>query len=92
MSQNKDFAKTYAIMHQKQSSQDNNNNNNKNSCIARYAHVVGLTALYSKTFIGFSYEKSAGHRHRYRQCFLFGKILYKNVHNLFRSATSTEEK
>jgi hypothetical protein len=27
-----------------------NNNNNKNSCIARYAHVVGLTALYSKTF------------------------------------------
>jgi hypothetical protein len=29
---------------------NNNNNNNKNSCIARYAHVVGLTALYSKTF------------------------------------------
>jgi hypothetical protein len=44
----------------------------------------------SQYFIGFSYEKSAGHR--YRQCFLFGNIMYKNVHNLFTGATSTEEK
>jgi hypothetical protein len=41
--------------------------------------------------IGYAYQKSAGHL-RYRQCFLFGKILQKNVHDLFRSATSTEEK
>jgi hypothetical protein len=44
----------------------------------------------SQDLIGFSYEKFAGHW--YRHCFLFGKIMYKNVHNLFRGATSTEEK
>jgi hypothetical protein len=40
--------------------------------------------------IGFSYEKSEGHRHR--RGFLFGKILLKNAYDLFRGATSTEEK
>jgi hypothetical protein len=44
----------------------------------------------SQDLIGFSYEKSAGRRNR--QCFLSGKILLKNVHDLFRGATSTEEK
>jgi hypothetical protein len=29
----------------------------------------------SQYVIGFSYEKSAGHRYMSRQCFLFGKIL-----------------
>jgi hypothetical protein len=43
----------------------------------------------SQYLIDFSYEKSAGHR--YRQCFLFGKIMYKNVHDLSCGATSTEE-
>jgi hypothetical protein len=44
----------------------------------------------SQDLIGFSHEKSVGHR--YRQCFLFGKIMYKNVNDLFRGASSTEEK
>jgi hypothetical protein len=43
----------------------------------------------SQDLIGFSYQKSAGHRHIDN---VFGKIMYKNVYDLFRGATSTEEK
>jgi hypothetical protein len=67
----------------------------QNNPLVLFGFYQNLTIMHQKQssqyVIGFSYKKSAGHRYR-QICFLFGKILWKNAHDLFRAVQRQQRK